>query len=117
MHLWPKHSCYPPHPQAFSEELQEAQQEVDEEKYSGLAASLGSPFILKHKDKEVCAHAASCLTQIFRIYVPQPVYDRKQLKASGWVLFQRSTFLCVLGDSPVCMGVPLDKWVLTQLTH
>ena len=45
-----------------------------------VAQSLVSPFILKHRDKDVKAYAACCLADILRIFAPEAPYGEEQLK-------------------------------------
>ena len=66
--------------QNLAHELSDADQEGGAAKYGSVAASLVSPFILKHRDKDVRAHAACCLADILRIFAPDAPYDEEQLK-------------------------------------
>ena len=68
--------------QVLSAELQEADQIEGATQFDTVAASLGSHFILKHKDKEVRAYAACCLADILRIYAPDAPYDSDQLRVN-----------------------------------
>lgn len=65
----------------LAHELSNADQTDRAEKYGTVAQSLVSPFILKHRDKDVKAHAACCLADILRIHAPEAPYDEEQLKA------------------------------------
>ncbi|KAL9973177.1 hypothetical protein ACROYT_G019595 [Oculina patagonica] len=65
----------------LTHELSNADQTDGAAKYGTVAQSLVSPFILKHRDKDVKAHAACCLADILRIFAPDAPYDEEQLKA------------------------------------
>lgn len=64
----------------LAHELSNADQTDGETKYRDVAQSLVSPFILKHRDKDVKAHTACCLADILRIFAPDAPYDEEQLK-------------------------------------
>ena len=66
--------------QNLAHELSNADQTDGETKYRDVAQSLVSPFILKHRDKDVKAHTACCLADILRIFAPDAPYDEEQLK-------------------------------------
>ncbi|KAJ7363327.1 Sister chromatid cohesion protein PDS5 A [Desmophyllum pertusum] len=66
---------------SLADELANADQADGATKYGTVAQSLVSPFILKHRDKDVKIHAACCLADILRIFAPDAPYDEEQLKA------------------------------------
>lgn len=45
-----------------------------------FAASIATPFIFFHKDKDVKSYASCCFADILRIYAPEPPYNEDQLK-------------------------------------
>ena len=53
-----------------------------ESKYKEVSVSLVKPFILKHRDKDVKAHAACCLADILRIFAPEAPYGEEELRVS-----------------------------------
>ncbi|XP_015769541.1 PREDICTED: sister chromatid cohesion protein PDS5 homolog A-B-like [Acropora digitifera] len=65
----------------LAHELSNADQVDGESKYKEVAASLVKPFILKHRDKDVKAHAACCLADILRIFAPDAPYEEAELRA------------------------------------
>lgn len=65
----------------LAHELSNADQVDGESKYKEVAASLVKPFILKHRDKDVKAHAACCLADILRIFAPDAPYEEGELRA------------------------------------
>ena len=68
--------------QNLAHELSNADQVDGESKYKEVAASLVKPFILKHRDKDVKAHAACCLADILRIFAPDAPYEEAELRVS-----------------------------------
>ena len=56
-------------------------------KYGVVAQSLVSPFILRHRDKDVKAYAACCLADILRIFAPEAPYGEEQLKVIYTLFF------------------------------
>lgn len=65
----------------LAHELSNADQVDGESKYKEVSVSLVKPFILKHRDKDVKAHAACCLADILRIFAPEAPYGEEELRA------------------------------------
>jgi len=63
----------------LEKELQGAEQSSSASRYNSQAAFLATPFIIKHKDKDIKLHAALCLVDILRIYAPEAPYDKDQM--------------------------------------
>ncbi|XP_066923364.1 sister chromatid cohesion protein PDS5 homolog B-like [Clytia hemisphaerica] len=60
--------------------LRNVDQGEQTEDFDGFTASVASPFIFHHKDKDVKSFAACCFADILRIYAPEPPYNEDQLK-------------------------------------
>ena len=52
----------------------------------GFTASLATPFVFNHRDKDVKLIAACCFIDILRIYVPMPPYNEDQLKVCDIII-------------------------------
>lgn len=65
---------------AAAQELTNVDQGDDTSDYNEFAASVATPFILNHKDKDVKSFAACCLADVLRIYAPEPPYNEEDLK-------------------------------------
>ena len=72
-----------------------ATKQMGRPKYGVVAQSLVSPFILRHRDKDVKAYAACCLADILRIFAPEAPYGEETVKGNLYtVLFSIVGQLC-----------------------